>query len=98
MSTDRLANLVSETLRAQRKSDAIAQRGRLPDTIVQAIINRPPGPIQIPLPQHPIVDDEIRMAARNGNDAGLPPELVVELEEIEGQDDGSEDGDEPDAR
>lgn len=86
MSKDRLASLVSSALRAQRKAAFNEPVQRLDPALVALICNRPAGTIQINLPLQPSVDEDIRMAARNGNDDGLPPELLEELRKIEEKD------------
>ena len=86
MNHELLTTLVSAALRAQRKAAFNEPVERLNPMVVNLICNRPAGLIQIALPSQPSVDDDIRMAARNGNNDGLPPDLVQELRDIEEQD------------
>ena len=92
MNNELLTSLVSAALRAQRKAAFNEPVERLNPMVVDLIRNRPPGLIKITLPSQPSVEDDIRMAARNGNSDGLPPELLKELNDIEEED---QKGDEP---
>lgn len=87
MTIDRLSQLVSAALRAQRKAAFMKPVERMPQALVDIICKRGPEPISIQIPQDSTVgDDDIRMAARNGDDAGLPPELLEEIRQIEEED------------
>lgn len=92
MNNELLTSLVSAALRAQRKAAFNETVERLNPMVVELIRNRPAGLFTITLPSQPSVDDDIRMAARNGNGDGLPPELLKELRDIEELD---QKGDEP---
>jgi hypothetical protein len=86
MSGDRLTTLVSAALRSQRALAFQTPAQRLDPALVAMICGRPAGPMTLSLPAQPPVDDEIRMAARNGRDEGLPPDLLAELEDFEARD------------
>ena len=90
MSSDRLMLLISAALKAELLEAYKLPAQLLHTGLVNIICSRQSGPIQINLPVQNCLDDEISMAARNGTEDGIPPELEAELRVIEESDLGTD--------